>query len=272
MGKKTAKVISQLTTPSGKNLSVLVTRPIGQQAELLGKLDALGVSVLSKPLIAIEGLAKAEHINTLKQKIQNFAQHDIAIFISTNAAHYGGAWIDEYWPQFPENLEVIAIGPSTALTLEALLPCRVSQPSSGSTSEDVLALPSLKDVSGKRVAIFRGCGGRELLASTLKDRGAIVEYFEVYTRESLSYNSEALASELTAHNVNILSANSSETVRLLKDAMGNSFSQISDIPLLVPSRRVACEAEEFGFTQTIDCAGASPDAFVAALLEIADTV
>jgi uroporphyrinogen-III synthase len=49
-------------------------------------------------------------------------------------------------------------------------------------SEALLELPELTDVAGKRVIIFRGDGGRELLGDTLKARGASVEYLSCYRR------------------------------------------------------------------------------------------
>ena len=52
----------------------------------------------------------------------------------------------------------------------------------GFDSEALLALPEMRDLAGKRVVIFRGDGGRELLGDTLIARGAIVEYAECYRR------------------------------------------------------------------------------------------
>lgn len=251
--------------------SVLVTRPIHQQVELVEMLNRHGVATLSKPLFAIEGLSLPEDIDRLKPKIQNFAEYDIAIFISTNAARFGAEWIDKYWPQFPHNLQAIAIGPSTAQAVTDTLACPVIQSNTGTTSEDILALDELKQVSSKRIAIFRGIGGRELLADVLKERGAAVDYFEVYTRTSIHYDQSVLAEEIEAKGVNIFSANSSETVAMLKAELGRNFCRLSGTQLLVPSSRVAQEAEEHGFTNVVSCNGAGPGAFVAALHRIADT-
>ncbi|MFT6295497.1 MAG: uroporphyrinogen-III synthase [Glaciecola sp.] len=252
-------------------LTVLVTRPAQQQGELIQALAALGAKTLSKPMLTIEELKSEVQINQLKNKILNFAEYDIAIFVSTNAAHYGSHWIDRYWPQFPVELEVIAIGPSTAKAVTELLPCGVIQSDTGVTSEDVLNLRALQDVAGCKVAIFRGIGGRELLASALRERGATVDYFEVYTRQGCIYSEDNFTRELVSADVNVLSANSSETVDILKTNLGEQFDKFSGLILLVPSARVAEQARASGFTAVVNCEGASNKAFVAALWRLADT-
>jgi uroporphyrinogen-III synthase len=254
-----------------KSFTVLVTRPAQQQAELIDALASYGSETLSKPMLAIDELTSEVQINKLKNKIQRFAEYDIAIFVSTNAANYGSHWIDRYWPQFPVDLQVVAIGPSTAKVVTDLLPCRVIQSDTGVTSEDILDLPVLEDVAGRKVAIFRGVGGRELLASVLRSRGATVDYFEVYTRQGCSYPVDNFTKELTCAGVNVLSANSGETVDLLKANLGEHFDKFSVLSLLVPSARVAEYAKAIGFTDAVNCEGASNEAFIVAMFRLADT-
>jgi uroporphyrinogen-III synthase len=151
------------------------------------------------------------------------------------------------------------------------LPCGVIQSDTGVTSEDVLNLRALQDVAGCKVAIFRGIGGRELLASALRERGATVDYFEVYTRQGCIYSEDNFTRELVSADVNVLSANSSETVDILKTNLGEQFNRFSGLILLVPSARVAEQARASGFTAVVNCEGASNKAFVAALWRLADT-
>lgn len=271
MSQKKITLISGPADNPLESFTVLVTRPAQQQAELIEALAACGSKTLGRPMLAIDELKSEGQINLLKNKIQNFADYDIAIFVSTNAANYGSYWIDRYWPQLPFDLQVIAIGPSTAKAVTELLPCRVIQSDTGITSEDILNLPVLQDVAGRKVAIFRGIGGRELLASVLRGRGATVDYFEVYTRQGCHYSVDSFTKELTSVGVNVLSANSGETVDLLKANLGEHFDRFSGLRLLVPSARVAEHARASGFTAVVNCEGASNTAFIVALYQLADT-
>ncbi len=250
---------------------VLITRPQKQQEEFAAALESVGVDSVSRPMIVIEPLESSSQIEAIKAKILHLDNYRFLIFVSSNAATLGAYWIDQYWPQFPHLVEPIALGPTTSETLTRLLGCEVIQPSTGITSEDVLKLPQLKSLSGQKIAIFRGSGGRELLAETLTSRGAQVDYIEVYARSMAHYDSVQLAAELRAEGVNIISANSVETVNSLIANLGSHFPEFAAMPLLVPSARVANEAKTLGFANPVDCVGADINAVIAALKRLADT-
>ena len=89
--------------------------------------------------------------------------------------------------KIPEIIKVIAIGPTTARAVSDLFGCTVIHSDVGVTSEDLLSLPELEEIAGKQIGILRGKGGRELLAAELRERGAVVDYFEVYRRKIHAY-------------------------------------------------------------------------------------
>ncbi len=251
--------------------TVLITRPESQQNDFVNALTAAGAKSLSRPMISIEEVKSTPAIEAIKAKVQQLDNYRFLLFVSSNAAAIGAQWIDKYWPQFPVDVQAIALGPTTSAVLRQKLGCQVIQPSTGITSEDVLKLPELQSIEGLKIAIFRGSGGRELMAETLKSRGAKVEYIEVYSRAELNYNADTLAGDLQTNGVNVISANSVETLKSLIRNLGSSFASFTAVPILLPSSRVKHEAEKLGFTHAIDCQGADANAVIAALERLADT-
>lgn len=252
-----------------KSLNVLVTRPEQQQADLSKAIAALGGATVSFPLLHIAPIADAGDLATLQRQIQHLDNYQLLIFISTNAAHYGAALIDSFWPQFPVGVEVLAVGPSTAAAVQDALHCDVLSSETGMNSEALLHLPRLQQVAAQKVAIFRGKGGRELLASTLRERGARVDYFEVYQRQPVSYAPGELVNTIHSCGVNVLSVTSAESLQRLQDLAGNNTDALYLLPLLVPSGRVAGLARDAGFNHVVDAGGANVEAFIEALQEIA---
>ncbi|HEY9148355.1 MAG TPA: uroporphyrinogen-III synthase, partial [Gammaproteobacteria bacterium] len=118
-------------------------------------------------------------------------------------------------------------------------------PESQFDSEGLLALPGLQAVRGKRILILRGNGGRELMAATLRDRGAQVDYAEVYRREPPD---TAAAEAGWLGKTDIITVTSSEALQnlvALTDVAQRP--QLLAKPLVVVSERAAALAHALGF-------------------------
>lgn len=248
--------------------TVLVTRPSNQQQSMQQLIESQGGSVLSLPLIEIHALTIPSDVQKLKDKVLQLDNYQVLIFVSNNAVSFGGELINDYWPQFPSGIDVIAVGPTTACALRKLLDCEVLQPESGMTSEDILQLPQLQEISEKKIGIVRGKGGRELLAHTLKQRGAHVDYLEAYMRKAIDYDSGEFTAKLKAANVNVLTVSSGESLHRLAALVADSSGIMEKLKLLVPSERVAQQAKDAGFREVRNVRGADPASFVAALGEL----
>lgn len=167
---------------------VMVCRPERMADTLCQRLIDAGIAASALPVIDIETLTPpAEQ----KQQALDLDRYQGVIFISANAARLGMDYLTGYWPQWPWQLPVLAVGQATAEQLardglSALTPEEAN-------SEGLLRLPALQQVTAQRWLIVRGTGGRELLADTLRQRGARVDYLEVYRRQPRTLRTEQLA-------------------------------------------------------------------------------
>ena len=252
-------------------LSVLLTRPAGQADKLAAAIQSLGGRVTQLPLLTIEPITERVAVERLKTSIMALDNYDAALFISTNAATLGLEWIESYWPQLPIGLEAYAVGPGTAEILRRM-PWAVHCSSVGVTSEHLLALPGLQNVAGKRIALFRGQGGRELLAETLRERGARVDYLEIYQRRVPKYSRAEVLKLIDDNAINTALATSEQIVDTLIALLcvENGLSQrlperLQGLRVLVPSQRVREHALAAGFQQVIDAGGADDNAMLTSL-------
>lgn len=287
---------SDKPAPSSTKLAgqrVLVTRPQEQCDELCALIEAQGACAIRMPLLEIREPAPDD--GSLRRRLLALDSFDSLIFVSTNAVRRAVAAIEDYWPQFPVGIRLIAIGPSTAALAEAQFGLAVEGLAGGVTSEDLLGLESLTRVEGQRIGIFRGQGGRDLLAQELRRRGATVDYFDVYRREAVRYDDAEVERCLLDSRPSALLATSGETLDLLAariEQIGREAPGVSEgataaaadihrnetqsptrplfrLPLIVPSERVRGMALERGFSTVVAARGADSEAIVAAL---ADTV
>lgn len=162
--------------------SVLVTRPAHQNEPLNKLLQQANYDVISFPTIAINAAAPTPFLRGLRK---NIALYDIALFVSRNAVDYAFSYLTT--DALPESIQLGVIGKGTwyALTSKGVESHII--PAESYNSEGLLASESLQQVTGKRIIIFRGQQGRNLLGDTLLERGASVEYCEVYRRELPGY-------------------------------------------------------------------------------------
>jgi len=244
---------------------LLLTRPAEEAAAVAQALTAAGIHSASLPLLQIEPLPISEPMRT---QVLNLAQYCAVIVISKPAARLGLDLIDQYWPQ-PPIQRWFSVGAATAAILEDY-GLRVYTPPQGDDSEALLALPALADALAQpypKVLILRGEGGREWLAEHLRERGATVDYLQLYRRCLPDYPPMALYQRVTAERLNALVVSSGQGFEHLQQLAGEHWPQLAGLPLFVPSPRVAAQAQAAGARHVVDCRGASTEALLAALQE-----
>ncbi|MBC9252779.1 uroporphyrinogen-III synthase [Pseudomonas alcaligenes] len=247
---------------------LLLTRPAAENAALSTALAAAGVFSSSLPLLEIEALAPTPEQRAL---LADLGRYNALIVVSKPAARLGLELIQQVWPQPPAGQCWFSVGAGTAQLLDAYLTphgLAACYPASGDDSEALLALPQLRQAlagAAPRVLILRGEGGRELLAETLRERGVMVDYLQLYRRVLPSYPADALLQRVRGEQLNALLVSSAQGLEHLCQLAGDAWPELARLPLLVPSPRVAELARAAGARQPIDCRGVHAAAVLTAL-------
>lgn len=229
-------------------LNIVVTRPRGQATQLAQRIEQAGGKVVLFPLLEISPVADPQPLRALVARLHQF---DLAIFISPNAVRYGMEAIRST-DALPAKLKIATVGQSSAKMLRDLGVQDVIAPDERFDSEALLALPALQNVTGWRVLIFRGNGGRELLGDMLKARGAAVEYAECYQRIKPPQDGAALLAAAP----HAIIVTSSEALGYLWDMFDEAGrARLADLPLFVPHARISDAAQHMGWHKVIKTEG-----------------
>lgn len=209
-------------------------------------LRAAGYQVLVAPVLKVEPMIAAAPSEA----------PDLVIFLSEHAVNCAADL------SFCAGAVVLAIGARTREVLRAAgIDARVPVVE---RSEGLLQMPELSQLQGRRVLVVAGQDGRGILETQLIARGAQVAGYRCYQRVALS------SPEIDVADVDVVLAASGDGLLAMARfwmAAGGS----GQIPLLVPSLRVAELARQRGFTRVLECAGADSRAILSALKRIAET-
>jgi len=227
---------------------LILTRPQAQALDWQQRLERLGVPSVSLPLIDIQrGDGSAA-----REAWVHLPRAALAFFVSPNAASAffavaAGAW--------PGHTLAACIGPGTARVLidngvpEALIHHPSAQAES-LDSEHLWPLLEGRDWQGRLALMLRGEGGRDWLATRLRERGAEVRDFHLYRRACPVWNLEERAqfeAALEARHVWLLS--SAEGVRHLRQLAPHT--DWSDQRAIATHERIADAARELGFGHVV---------------------
>ncbi|MFA5529589.1 MAG: uroporphyrinogen-III C-methyltransferase [Thiohalomonadaceae bacterium] len=240
-------------------VGVLVTRP-AHQADSLARLivDAGGTPV-AWPTLEIAPPQDPAPADALLDRITGF---DLVVFVSANAVTQGLARLGR---SLPADLQVAVVGAGTARAFqEQTGRTPTLTPDERFDSEGLLALPELQEMTGRRVLIVRGDGGRELLAQTLRARGAEVEYAEVYRRLAPPAVPPEAWSALAEDRIHVVTATTAEGLRNLVTMAGELTPRLLALPLVVGAERQREAAAALGFHGPIIVADNSDDASISA--------
>ena len=250
------------------NKSIVITRPTGQARQLSEALQTSLLSsgftsettpkIISLPLLTIAPKSDDVLVGQILAALQTA---DLAIFVSPNAIECTMRLLERSWQDLSS--KPIPIGVMGGSSMAALKnhgigvesnPTKVILPQSNAQwdSEGLWTeLQKLKwDWSNKKILIFKGEGGRDWLAETLKNAGAQVDAFSVYARVPLDLNSPAWND---IHEMDFAKSlwllTSSEAVRYL----GQAKLPLDLATAICPHHNIADAAEQIGFGEVFAC-------------------
>lgn len=245
-------------------IGVLVTRPQGQAHRFMQRIAELGGEAWWLPGLVIEPPADMTSFTQVVNDLEGF---EWVVFISPTA-------VECAWPAIsargglPPGVRVAAVGQGSARALAERGVSDVLTPVAGKAdSESLLALPELQVMAGQRVAIFRGEGGRPLLADTLRARGAEVRHAVCYRRVLPKLDAAPVLQAWRAGRIQAVTAFSRDSLDGLVGLLSPEGRELLyKTPLFVPHPRIAEHARALGIARTI-VAPAGEDGVLLALTQ-----
>jgi len=235
-------------------VQVVVTRPAHQAKGLMLKLADMGAEAKSFAVIDIEPIAGHEWPSF------EMEQQQMLIFISQNAVIH---FVASFNGEIPPSTQLVAVGAATAKCMKqhGLFPDIVAPPPAG--SESLLALAEMQMVTGCHVMIVRGEDGRELLAETLRERGAYVTYLAVYRRAIVTHELQEIdvVSKMDWFVVTSVAGLNNLCQIVKSEAIKHKM-------LLAVSERIAQAAKALGFQHIVVTDDVSDEAVVKRIVEI----
>ncbi|MGJ0486854.1 MAG: uroporphyrinogen-III synthase [Methylomicrobium sp.] len=223
---------------------ILVTRPRHQADNLRCLIEQLHGVVVAFPTIEVIATSDRDIIVNTLSSLHRFQW---IVFISANAVNFAllanNGKIEEF-----RNIRIAAIGRATAKALADVGLTADLLPAHGSDSQALLAMPAMQRVSGQRILIVRGQGGLDTLRRELENRGADVDYLDVYQRTIPHANPAPVLDLLKQNRLDLIIATSGEAVKNLLIMLGEKNHNLAlAVPLVVVSDRIRKIAESIGF-------------------------
>jgi uroporphyrinogen-III synthase len=229
-----------------EGVGVLVTRPAHQAGHLCRLIEQQGGTAIRFPVLEIAEPTDPEALRAAARRLEHF---DYAVFVSANAVSRALEHVLAV-REWPASVPIAVVGRRSAEELQRFGLRAAVFPPQGFSSEALLALPEMQRVEGRHIVVFRGDAGRELLAQTLRERGAEVEYVQAYRRLRPRVSAESLLQRWRSGDIDIALANSAESLENLSAMVGEEGrGLLRQTRLLVVSERMLPVVSRLGFAR-----------------------
>lgn len=255
---------------SGQRLQgwrIVILRP-QNDLSLEELIQSYGGVAESLPMISIVPLAISPEETSTWQSVLKQASY---LFIaSQNAVHCAPAALLKTMAQ-SNDLKIITMGKATSIAVTNVGLSVFYTPPPGTTSETLLKEPFLQEnaLQDKTVALLAGEGGRNLLADTVAQRGAKVQWCRVYRQEQRHIALAPFIKKWQQTNKNCFIATSLNMLEsLLRETPENEKAWILQQSYIVISDRIAQYAKECGIQHVYIAKGADLASIAQALQEL----
>jgi len=250
------------SSPPLSNWFVVSLRPVGQHRRLLHAAEALGADGLSLP-----GLRLTAREDTPTRAALDAALLCSRVIFTSPAAVRHAVRLRMLAPdaQNARMRHTFALGETThaALRRAGISKVLVAQ---HATSEGLLALPEFASISGAQIGVVTAPGGRGLLASRLRERGATLAVAEVYARTPARLNATHARHLLEARGHGAVCVTSAEALRNVLGALPDAArTALLGCRAVVSSPRLEAIARESGFQTVIRADAPTPRSLLNAL-------
>ncbi|MFZ2235171.1 MAG: uroporphyrinogen-III synthase [Dokdonella sp.] len=210
--------------------NVVVTRPRNSATPLIRGLRRHGANVFRLPAQEVQANPEFDW----HAAMANQDGIDDWIFTSPSAVSHAMALLERGLPDG----HVFAIGASTAASLRRHRIPAIA-PGQQHTSEALLDLAGLGDVAGRRVAVVTAAGGRGLIATTLRERGAEVVEWLVYGRRAVAWSQRKLDALAALEDPLLTIVSSGEALDIIATALPPALWQrLRDARWITSSKRL----------------------------------
>jgi len=241
-----------------KQYSVLVTRPAHQAGQLCGLIEQQGWCAIRFPTLEITALENKK----ISQQLRTLKQWHWLIFVSSNAVNFAlkanNGKIDSF-----NHCSIAAVGKATAKTLRSTGLSVDLVPENDFNTEGLLATKEMNQIAGQNCLIIRGKGGRETLADSLRERGAKVDYMELYRRAIPVADDSIVREKLQQGCLRAITITSGDALKNLMAIISTELhDKLRAVPLIVISNRIKALAKEIGFNTIVVTDGPGDTAII----------
>jgi uroporphyrinogen-III synthase len=238
---------------------ILITRSGDGGRQLTALLAAQGVAVIHYAPVRLSAMADQA---ATRAQVHQCLPVDVLVAPSAEALRQLASLLE---PAQLGDLLIVVPGPGTAKIGAQLGFGRIRFPAHAGNSEQILALPELQDVAGARVLIAAAAGGRDLIETRLRARGATVRRLNVYRRIEVPPAPEVIDQlSLDTPTISLL-ASGGALLGLRQQLPQACWQAIAAQPMIAPSPRVAAMARAAGCARVFIAGGADDRSMLVAL-------